>query len=72
MTYPTVQQVVEYIDAARAGQGLTVKEFADLSGLSARTVTAKLAAESPMKVSDLYRFAFALGITPGRVYTDLD
>jgi transcriptional regulator with XRE-family HTH domain len=71
MTYPTMQQVAEYIDAARQGQGLSMKRFAELSGLSARTVKVKLTGERPIKTSDLYRFAVALGTSPGRIYSQL-
>jgi transcriptional regulator with XRE-family HTH domain len=71
MTYPTMQQVAEYIDDARRGQGLSMKKFAELSGLSARTVKVKLAGERPIKTSDLHRFAVALGTTPGQIYLEL-
>ena len=71
MTYPTMQQVAEYIDAARVGQGLSMNRFGELSGLSARTVKVKLSGERPIKTSDLYRFAVALGVTPGQIYADL-
>ena len=71
MPYPTERPVVEYIDAARREKGLSINEFARLSGLSARTVAVKLAGDRPLKLSDLYRFAAALGTSPAQIYSDL-
>lgn len=71
MTYPTMQQVAEYIDAERKGQGLTYAELARRTGLSARAVRARLAGERPIHATDLYKFAAALGTTPGEIYAKL-
>lgn len=72
MTDPTMQQVAEFIDAARLEQGLSMKRFAELSGLSARTVKVKLAGEQPITSADLHGFARALGLKPGDIITVLD
>jgi transcriptional regulator with XRE-family HTH domain len=72
MTSPTERQVIEYINDARIGQGLSINAFATLAGLSARTVGAKLTGERPTRVTDLYRFAVALGTTPAQIYTVLE
>jgi hypothetical protein len=48
-----------------------MKRFAELSGLSARTVKVKLSGEGPIKTADLHRFAVALGMTPGQIYSEL-
>jgi transcriptional regulator with XRE-family HTH domain len=72
MHYPTEAQVMEYINDARQGQGLSINALALLAGLSARTVAAKLAGERPARITDLYRFAVALGTTPARIYTELE
>ena len=72
MHYPTEAQVMEYINDARQGQGLSINAFASLAGLSARTVSAKLAGERPARITDLYRFAVALGTSPARIYAALD
>lgn len=71
MTYPTEHEVAAKLDAARQGQGLSIKKLADLTGISPRQVKAKLAGERPMTTGDLYRFTTALGTTPGMLYTDL-
>lgn len=71
MTYPTMQQVAEYIDAERRGQGLTYAELARRTGLSARAVRARLTGERPIHATDLYKFAAALGTTPGEIYAKL-
>lgn len=71
MTYPTMQQVAEYIDAERKGQGLTYAELARRTGLSARAVRARLAGDRPIHATDLYKFAAALGTTPGEIYAKL-
>lgn len=71
MTYPTEEQVAAKLEAARLGQGLSIKKLADLAGISPRQVKAKLAGERPMTTGDLHRFTTALGTTPGQLYTDL-
>lgn len=71
MTYPTESEVAAKLDAARQGQGLSIKKLADLAGLSPRQVKAKLAGERPMTTGDLHRFTTALGTTPGKLYADL-
>lgn len=71
MTYPTMQQVAEYIDAERKGQGLTYVELANRTGLSARAVKARLTGDRPIRASDLYKFAVALGMTPSEIYLHL-
>lgn len=71
MTYPTMQEVAGILDAARAGQGMTYVELAARTGLSARTVKAKLAGDRPIRVSELYAFAVALGTLPSEIYEQL-
>lgn len=71
MTYPTENEVADHLESARQGQGLSIKKLADMAGISPRQVKAKLAGERPMTTGDLYRFATALGTTPGRIYADL-
>lgn len=71
MTYPTMQQVAEFIDAERKGQGLTYKDLADRTGLSSRAVSARLTGDRPIRASDLYKFAVALGMTPSEIYLQL-
>jgi transcriptional regulator with XRE-family HTH domain len=71
MTYPTEKEVADFLEAARQGQGFTMKKVAELTGISPRQVKAKLAGERPLTTADLHRFATAFGMTPGQVYTEL-
>lgn len=71
MTFPTMQSVAEYLEAARQGQGVSLAELGRRAGISARQVKAKLTGDSPITTADLAKFATALGTTPTEIYTAL-
>jgi len=71
MTFPTMNEIAAHLDAARQGQDKTHEQIADLTGITARQVVAKLNGERPITTGDLNKIATALGTTPAQVYQDL-